>query len=41
MTANPIFLQKKIAVLLNALLNSRDFHWMRLWNSFIIPRSIS
>lgn len=34
MTANPILLQKNIAVLLNALLNSRDFHWMRLWISF-------
>ena len=33
--------RKSIAVLLNVLLNSRDFRWMRLWNSFIIPRSIS
>lgn len=34
MTANPILLQKNIAVLLNALLNSRDFHWMRLLDFF-------
>ncbi len=34
MTANPILLQKNIAVLSNVLLNSRDFHWMRHWISF-------
>ena len=33
--------RKNIAVLSNVLLNSRDFHWMRHWISFIIPRSTS
>ena len=33
--------KKNIAVLLSTLPNSRDFHWMRHWISFIIPRFIS
>lgn len=41
MTANPILLQKNMPVSLSALLNSRDFHWMRHWDYFIIPKSIS
>lgn len=40
MTANPILLQKNIAVLLSALQNSRGFHWMQRCNSFIIPKFI-
>ena len=39
--SEPDFASEKIAVLLNALLNSRDFHWMRLWISFIIHWFIS
>ena len=31
MTANPILLQKSTVVLLSALPNDRDFHWMRRW----------
>ena len=40
MTANPILLQKSIAVSLSALAEDKDFRWMKHWISFIIPRFI-
>ena len=42
MTANLILLQKKYARVIECfLLNSRDFHWIRHWDYFIILKSIS
>ena len=41
MTANPILLQKNIAVSSSVLQNSMDFHWMRRWIFSIALRFIS
>ena len=35
------YFKKSTVVLLSALPNDRDFHWMRRWIFFTIPRSIS
>ena len=41
MTANLILIQKNMPVSLSVLPDSRDFHLMRHWDYFIIPKSIS